>query len=251
MSLWTHGLECAFQCDHVLFFNRVVLFNRTRPLASTTATSDTLSLKGSHFLFSFLSAQFKKHTRQEHSLSYNLSQSEPSNKANKQTMSLSRFFNERPLFGFDDFFSPSPFQDPFNDFLPMPVITNVDRDDNLILRATSPGYEIHQLDGKYQICVDVPGVKASDVTVNVEHEGKVLHIAGGRKVVKDNGDTTEVKFEKRFTIGRNMDVEKMTANMADGVLTLTAPIKEEQEKKVHTIAITEGKVEQLEEKKES
>jgi HSP20 family protein len=190
------------------------------------------------------SSQFKIATQREHSLT---KQQTVAQRNNNETMALSMFFNERPLFGFDDFFS----SDPVQDFNLMPVIPNMDRGDDLVLRATSPGYEIHQVNGNFQICVDVPGVKAADLTVNVEHEGKVLHIAGGRKVVKDNGDTSEVKFEKRFTIGRNMNIDKMTANLADGVLTLTAPVKEEEKKKVHTIAITEGKHEQIEEKKES
>ena len=30
---------------------------------------------------------------------------------------------------------------------------------------------------------------------------------------------------KRFTIGENVDVDKMSANMVDGVLTLSAPKK--------------------------
>jgi HSP20 family protein len=156
---------------------------------------------------------------------------------------------DRPHAGFGDFFSgPLMLRDPMMEML-MPVIPGMDRDADSILRVTSPGYEIHEVDGKYtQICVDVPGVKAEDMTVNVEHEGKVLHISGGRKTVRD-GTTTEMKFEKRFTIGKNIDIEKMTANLSHGVLKLTAPVKQEEAKPVHTIAITEGPAE-TDEKKE-
>jgi HSP20 family protein len=166
-------------------------------------------------------------------------------------MALNRFqhHHDRPIVGFDDFFWPKPMvlEDPLMDLL-MPVIPNLDREANSILRVTSPGYEIHEVDGQYQICVDVPGVKAEDMKVNVEHEGKVLHISGGRKVVKD-GSTSEMKFEKRFTIGKNIDIDKMTANLSHGVLKLTAPVKQEEAKPVHTIAITEGPAE-TDEKKE-
>jgi HSP20 family protein len=163
-------------------------------------------------------------------------------------MALNRFHNHRPLFGFDDFFSPTPFhfEDPFFDDLLMPVVANRERPDDMILRVASPGYEINEVGGKYQIAVDVPGVKAGDMTVSLENEGRVLHIKGGRKTVKE-GETTEMKFEKRFTIGNNVDVDKLTANLSDGVLTLTAPVKEEQKKPVHTIAITEGPVEEKKE----
>lgn len=121
----------------------------------------------------------------------------------------------------------------------MPVIPNLMRDQDMTLLRSSPGYEITEHEGKYQIAVDVPGVKASDMTIKLENEGRVLHISGGRKVTK--GDTvSETKFEKRFTIGDNIDTEHISANLADGVLLLTAPKVEKKEKPVQTIAITEG-----------
>lgn len=154
-------------------------------------------------------------------------------------MALQRWF-DRPLFGgFDDSLFPREFfDDPFKDFL-MPVVPNLDRPEGMLLTHTSPGYEIHEVDGNYQIAVDVPGVKKDDITVNVEEDGRILKITGGRKVVRD-GKTTETKFMKRFTIGDNVDMDKMTANLADGVLTLTAPKKEEEKPKTRTIMITEG-----------
>ena len=159
-------------------------------------------------------------------------------------MALNRF-NPRttnPFFGFDDFFAPVPFmRDPFDDW--MPVIQNFDRDlDNMVLRRSSPGYEINENDDKYQIAMDVPGVKASDITAQLENHGKtpVLHVSGGRKVVKD-GTTTETKFEKRFTIGQNIDASQLTANLADGVLTVSAPKIKKDEPEPMKIEITEHK----------
>jgi HSP20 family protein len=159
------------------------------------------------------------------------------------TMALGRFNNEiNPFFGhsgFDDFFAPTPFstKDPFSDL--MPVLSNLKRDEDMALLRSSPGYEISEGDGKYNIHVDVPGIKAADMNVALEREGKVLHISGGRKVT--TGDTvSETRFEKRFTIGANVDTSKMTANLVDGVLTLTAPKIPEKEESVHKIAITEG-----------
>jgi len=120
----------------------------------------------------------------------------------------------------------------------MPVVPNVDREFSSLLRS-SPGYEISEKDDKYQIHVDVPGVRASDMSINLENDNRVIHISGGRKVEKD-GSMTETRFEKRFTVGNNVNVEKMTANLENGVLTLTAPKIEKKEKPKFTIAITEG-----------
>ena len=92
----------------------------------------------------------------------------------------------------------------------MPVIPNIPRSDDMSLLRSSPGYEINEHDGKYLISVDVPGCKRTDMR---------------------GGKSTETKFSKRFTIGDNVDIDKMTASLSDGVLTLTAPIKKKEEMK--------------------
>jgi HSP20 family protein len=162
-------------------------------------------------------------------------------------MALNRY--NKPLFaGFDDLFAPTPFhhhRDPIFDL--MPIFPDLERPTDSVLLRSSPGYEINETDDKYQIAIDVPGVKAGDMSVQLENDGKVLHVSGGRKVVKDN-TTTETKFEKRFTIGKNVDMQKVTASLADGVLVLSAPKIEKKETPVANIAITEGP---LEEKKDA
>ncbi len=47
-----------------------------------------------------------------------------------------------PDYGIDDFFAPSSlfWRDPFFDF--MPVLRNFERDTNMVLSKSSPGYEI-------------------------------------------------------------------------------------------------------------
>jgi HSP20 family protein len=164
-------------------------------------------------------------------------------------MALNKYNTQRPFFGFEELFFPSPFlRDPFDDW--MPVLSNFNRvTDDMVLRHSSPGYEINESDDKYQIAIDVPGVKASDITAQLEDDGRVLHLSGGRKVLKD-GATTETKFSKRFTIGDNVDKTKLTADLSDGVLTVTAPKVKKEEPEPMKIeiteqgkAITDGKVE--------
>jgi len=145
--------------------------------------------------------------------------------------------------GFDDFFAPSPLfkNDPFfQDW--MPVLRNLDRSgvaDDMVLRRSSPGWEINESETEYQIAIDVPGVKASDMTIQLEDDGRVLHLTGGRKVTR-GGQTTETKFEKRFTIGENVDAASMTANLSDGVLVVKAPKLQKVEPEPMKITITEG-----------
>ena len=139
-------------------------------------------------------------------------------------MTLNPYRRSPFLFGgFDDFFAPTPFfaRDPVLDAMPV-IASNLFRDDDMQLMRSSPGYEVNETKDKYSIAVDVPGVRAQDMDIQVENEGRVLHISGGRKIEKD-GVMRETKFEKRFTIGDNVDRDKITADLKDGVLVLTAP----------------------------
>ena len=106
----------------------------------------------------------------------------------------------------------------------------------MVLRRSSPGYEVHEDDDKFQLSIDVPGVKAADMKVELEQGGRLLHLSGGRKVQK--GDSvTETRFDERFTLAENVDATKITANLADGVLVVSAPKKVIEPT---TIVITEG-----------
>ncbi|CAB9519778.1 17.5 kDa class I heat shock protein [Seminavis robusta] len=158
-------------------------------------------------------------------------------------MALSRFNRNAfdPFYGFREMLAPSPFmtRDPFFDDCWMPVIrSQFDRDFNdMVLRHSSPGYEINENDKKYEISMDLPGVKASEMTAQLEQDGRVLHVHGGRKVEKD-GKTMETRFEKRFTIGSNVDTSRLSAKLSNGVLTVSAPKTKPAEPT--KIAITEG-----------
>jgi HSP20 family protein len=142
--------------------------------------------------------------------------------------------------GFDDLFAPTPF---FPD-------RHLDRSaEDEVLQKASPGFEIHEHDGQYQISVDVPGVKASDMSLELEQDGTVLRLSGARKVTE--GDcVTETRFDKMFAIGGNIDTEKMTANLADRVLILKVPKREIEKPRTLTIPITEHPHEKEKEEKE-
>ncbi|EED88565.1 heat shock protein, partial [Thalassiosira pseudonana CCMP1335] len=99
-----------------------------------------------------------------------------------------------------------------------------------------PRYEVTENDKQFRLAVDVPGVKPDAMQVELEHDGRILHLTGGRKVKTDTS-VEEYKFEKRFTLGKDLDTAKITAHLADGVLVLTAPKKEKAEPKTHQIAI--------------
>jgi HSP20 family protein len=147
-------------------------------------------------------------------------------------MSLS-FWNPNSVFaGFDDvFFDPMP-----STLLGVPALTPFKTD---TMRHSSPRYEVTENEKQFRLSVDVPGVKPEDMTIELEHDGRVLHMSGGRKVKTDKS-YEEYKFDKRFTLGKDLDTSKITAHLSDGVLCLTAPKKEKLPPTKQTIAITQG-----------
>jgi len=156
-------------------------------------------------------------------------------------MSLTRsLFNPHSVFsGFDDVFA-APF---FSDIPATPFLTNINREPDMILRRSSPCYEVTENDDAFQLSVDVPGVKGKDIQAEIEHDGRVLHIKGGRKVKRTLEDgsveSSESKFEKKFALDQSVDPSQIKANLADGVLTIIAP-KRKKESSVQTIAISES-----------
>ena len=129
----------------------------------------------------------------------------------------------------------SPFFNTFDDLFAPPTLYF----ERPTFPLTSPRYEINEDDKKFQLSVDLPGVRASDMNMELEHDGRVLHLAGGRK--KQEGNTvSETKFDHRFTIGRDVDTTKIAANLENGVLSVTIPKMEKKEPVVQKITITEG-----------
>eukprot|EP00586_Coscinodiscus_wailesii_P001335 CAMPEP_0172488780 /NCGR_PEP_ID=MMETSP1066-20121228/18515_1 /TAXON_ID=671091 /ORGANISM="Coscinodiscus wailesii, Strain CCMP2513" /LENGTH=236 /DNA_ID=CAMNT_0013256237 /DNA_START=80 /DNA_END=790 /DNA_ORIENTATION=+ len=160
---------------------------------------------------------------------------------------------------FDDMLFPRssfrrPFFDDFFDFRPsllagmniMPsLFDDFDRrttTSDMMLRTTtrsSPSYEIVEDDNSMKLIIDVPGVKAEDIIVEIEAEGKMLHVSGERVTEKD-GNVSKYSFDQRFGIGSQLDSDGVTANLADGVLTVVAPKLAAEARNVRKIEVTEG-----------
>jgi len=131
----------------------------------------------------------------------------------------------------DEFFS-TPFTTGLD---PFPSKINHQTD---LMRRISPAYELNEDDTKVELSVEVPGVKAEDMNVELRHDDRVLHISG-KRTMKQGGSTMESTFEKSFSLGNRFDGENITAKVSDGILMITAP-KTAPVEKVRKIAVTEG-----------
>jgi len=96
-------------------------------------------------------------------------------------------------------------------------------------------------DNMYEIVLDVPGVKPTDIKVQLEQSGKVLHVSGERKV-RGEGKAGEYAFDRRWTLGNDIDMTGVSANVTDGVLVVTIPKKKVEEKEDEVMNIVVGTV---------
>ena len=123
------------------------------------------------------------------------------------SLSLRNMFPSNSIFGgFGDDLLSEIHHLPHPDFTAVPFLTNINRDPDMILRRSSPCYEITENAKQFQLAIDVPGVKMKDVNVDFNDKDRVLHISGGRKVHKTEEDETvlidsETIFEKSFYVG--------------------------------------------------
>jgi len=104
---------------------------------------------------------------------------------------------------------------------------------------TRPAANVDEQDGKVTIRVDVPGLSEKDVRVDF-HDG-VLSIAATRAVQAPEGyearsrERAPFQVSRSYSLGDGFDPEKTTAEIRDGVLTVTVARAAPPQKKSITI----------------
>merc|ERR1712232_6943 len=76
---------------------------------------------------------------------------------------------------------------------------------------------------KFQVSLDVPGVKSSDIQVNIKEDGNILSLSGSRNIDTGKGSKYSSSFTRSFYLDPAVDGEKITANLQNGVLIVSAP----------------------------
>jgi len=94
-------------------------------------------------------------------------------------------------------------------------------------RTFNPEIDVRTTDEELLVVCDVPGVKQEDLDVTL-HE-HVLTIKGSRKFESGTEGQQVVigrsygAFTRSFTLPSSLDEEKLSADLADGVLTIRIP----------------------------
>ena len=91
-----------------------------------------------------------------------------------------------------------------------------------------PTVNTRETDKSYLIEVDLPGVKKSDINIDVNDN--ILRISGSRTQSKEREDDEYYrvesrygKFERSFTLPEDVDANKISAKSKDGVLSVVIP----------------------------
>lgn len=83
------------------------------------------------------------------------------------------------------------------------------------------GLEVHATNDKLALELDLPGVKAQDISVEVE--GDVLRIRGERKGRQADAGKRSGVFSWAYQLPDGYDTDALQASLNDGVLTVEIP----------------------------
>lgn len=91
---------------------------------------------------------------------------------------------------------------------------------------SSPGYAVSRKNGLFKIAFwTFPGVQPSDIHIDLEDDGRLLHITGAGVASSSRRGCRLARFDKRFVLADDVNTRKMKATYHDnGVLILSAPM---------------------------
>jgi len=99
------------------------------------------------------------------------------------------------------------------------------------MRSWSPVVDVTETKDELLFAIELPGFEKDEVEITVEN--RELRISGERKQVEDKDSTRHRserwygRFLRSFRLPPTVDEEKISANLKNGLLTLTLPKKEE------------------------
>ena len=121
----------------------------------------------------------------------------------------------------------------------LPSIFNDFFDNNWMEKAnaTAPAINVVESDKDYKVVVAVPGMTKEDFNIHLGDENELV-ISMEKKVENEDKENKKylrrefsyTKFQQSLYLPDNVDKEKITANVANGVLTIELPKYSQEEK---------------------
>ena len=92
----------------------------------------------------------------------------------------------------------------------------------------TPAVDTYESKEEIMLRIDKPGIEKKDLMINIDNG--VLSISGIRKLVVDGTTLMEelgdIEYKRSFSIPQTINVEKVEADLKDGVLNLHLPKSE-------------------------
>ena len=133
------------------------------------------------------------------------------------------------------FFNNGPFDHMFNSFF-----DNSEFAAEKYEKFFKPSVDILENDSSFELFLTLPGMDKKDISI--EFKNDELMISGERKEFTDTKESkyhlSEIhvgKFSRKFHLPENIDTDKVSAVMQDGVLKVTLPKGEKELPKSITI----------------
>ena len=108
-----------------------------------------------------------------------------------------------------------------------------------LTNSASPRYAVLETDGVMQLELELPGVQANDLSVELE-DNRHLRIQGSRR----SGLSPESSFDLSFALADDVDSDRLTVKLSAGILRVSVPKKEKTVKKL-TIATDDNEGENV------
>lgn len=97
----------------------------------------------------------------------------------------------------------------------------------------TPSYTINDDDDAFQVAMELPGVRLSEINIDADTELQILTISGERSTI---GSDEKLKFSKTFGLDPSVRVDEISASLSAGILLVNAP-KEVKQAKGKTLKI--------------
>jgi len=96
------------------------------------------------------------------------------------------------------------------------------------IRQEIPLVDIYENDDEILLHAEMPGVKKDNITINIDNGN--LTLSGVRSLAKEGAAEWEefgdVEYQRAFSVPQTIDVDKVQAELKDGILALHLPKSE-------------------------
>lgn len=119
-----------------------------------------------------------------------------------------------------------------NNLFGLPFIGTVGRTEDLEFAGHGPAIDIYENSNGFYITVDVPGF--SSESFQIRYENRTLTLSGERQEEETANlryhrkESFSGRFQRSFSLPLDIDADKITAELKDGVLTIFLPKHEAQ-----------------------